>query len=391
MIRSTARAGRLHNSPLQRTAFLLLAMQLAVMSTGCISLRGMSSFRYRDPLAGAPRLPNPTSPQIEEVVAHLNQNTDRIQGWRANEVSISANHIPLSGKLAVEKGRHIRLMVSSPAGNEVDLGSNDERFWIWSRRLKPEFVTCQHVNMDVARQDLGVPFEPDWLMQALGVMSLPTANLKMEMDRSHDQARLIQQVTTAHGQPLRKVALVDLKRGIIIEHSLYDYNGQKIAQAKLSGHRWDKETGIVMPHRVILDCPQFHASMTMDLGKIQLNPSSIPSNLWEMPEMHGYQVVHLDAGMSGVQTAARNMSHVQLDAIETEPQEEVADPSHDRFRQGRRDELAWDEDTASGGSGEQIGHARMSNDDEVEEEFAPPVVTDDDWDKDLQPTRRSKW
>jgi len=385
MIQSTVATGPV---PFHRAAFVLLAVLVTIPAPGCISVRGLSSFHHRDPLAGAPRLSNPTTPQIEEVVAHLNQNTDRIQSWLANDVRISANHFPLSGKLAVEKGRHIRLMVSSPAGNEVDLGSNDERFWIWSKRMDPAFVTCQHVNMEAARQDLGVPFEPEWLMQALGVMSLPTANLKMEMDRSHDQARLVQQVTTAHGQPLRKVALVDLKRGIIVEHSLYDYNGHKIAQARLSGHQWDKDSGVVMPRRVILDCPQFQMSMTMDLGKIQLNPSSISGSMWEMPEMHGYQVVHLDSRLRpGVQMAARNMSHVQLDSIETEPEEEIADPSHDRFRQGRRDQFAWDEDSNSGSESEQAGHARLSDDDPVEEEFSPPVVTDDDWDKELQPTR----
>ena len=212
----------------------------------------------------------------------------------------------------------MRLVVSSPMGNEVDLGSNDERFWVWSRHLDPAFVTCKHENMDVARKELGVPFEPEWLMEALGVAPLPASGVTMETDPSNKHVRLVQQVVTAHGLPLRKVVLVNLTkgRGIVVEHSLYDYDGKRIALAKLSGHHLDKATGAVLPHRVILDWPQTQMSMTMDLGKIQINPASIPAQIWAMPDLPGYEVVNLDEGLPPTRVAIHSKPSGDLGPIE---------------------------------------------------------------------------
>ncbi len=316
MINQIAATRLASNPSFRRGSLLMLALLLATVQTGCISVRTMMVGRQPDPMAGAPRLQNCNNPRIEEVVAHLNQNTDRIQSWRSNSVKIHANQWSLSGTLAVEKGRHVRLVVSSPLGNEVDLGSNDERFWVWSRRMDPAFVTCKHENMDVARQALGVPFEPDWLMEALGVAPLPTTGVTMEADPSNRQARLVQQVTTAHGRPLRRVVLVDLKRGIVVEHSLYDYDGKRVALAKLGGHRLDKASGVVLPHRVMLDWPQTQMSMTMEINKIQINPSSIPNQVWKMPDLPGFEVVQLDEGVPAARIAIHSESGVSLDSIE---------------------------------------------------------------------------
>lgn len=358
----------------------MVAGVLVLMSQpGCMSLRGMGGFAARDPMAGTPRLRNFEHPAKEELVSHLNRNTEKLECWRANSVKIHTNAIMLSGSLAVEKGRKVRLVVSSPLGNEVDLGSNEERFWLWSKRMEPEFVTCRHENLDVARQALGVPFEPEWLMEALGVAPIPSSGVTMELDPGKTQARLVQHVTSAHGQPLRRVMIVDLRKGhcVVVEHSLYDNFAQPLAIAKLSGHRPDKETGIVMPHRVSLDWPQQRMQMTMELGKIQVNPSSIPSEIWEMPHMSNCEVVNLDSHIDRERTAS-TAAFVKLggiEEIESETDDEIA-------------ESASDAGTAS-----MVGHSRLSAEpDEAEEEeeegsfeepirreYVAPVTADDDW------------
>ena len=274
--------------------------------------------RFRDPMAGAPRLRNIQNPQMEEIVSLLNQNTQRIQSWRANGVTITVNGFKLPGTLAAEKGGHVRLLVTSPLGSkEFDLGSNDERFWVCSRRMDPSFVTCRHENMEAARQQMGIPFEPKWLMQTLGVEPLSTAGMKMELDPSRPQARLVEEVTTAHGRPLRRTVLVDLKMGTVIEYSLYSYDGARVALARLSGHK--NENGVVLPHRVVLDLPQNRMSMTMDLREIQVNTQTIPSEIWEMPESPGYPVVHLDAGIPPTRIGIRPESASHLNSQELEP------------------------------------------------------------------------
>ncbi len=273
---------------------LTLAFTVLLTLPGCVGFRGFGLRHGIDPLAGAPRPRWADDPQVEEVVDHLNRNVDKLQAWRANNVRIRANNMPLSGTLAVERGRHLRLVVNSIAGNEVDMGSNDDLFWIWAKRMPPpEYVYCRHEHAEAVRQAMGIPFEPEWLLQALGVAPLQSTGTKLEIEPTLRQARLVQQVTSAHGRPLRKVILVDLQRGVILEHSVYDYNGKPIAVARLEEHQLDKASGVVLPRRVKLDWPQSDMSFVMNLGQIEVNPKGIPPQIWDMPKMNGYQMADL--------------------------------------------------------------------------------------------------
>lgn len=273
---------------------LILALAVLCSLPGCVGFRGFGWRHGGNPLAGAPRPNWAEDPQVEEVIDHLNRNVDKLEAWRANSIRIRANNLPLSGTLAVERGRHLRLVVNSIVGNEVDMGSNDELFWVWAKRMPPpEYVYCRHEHTEAVRQAMGIPFEPEWLMQALGVSPLTAKDTKLEIEPTARQARLVQQITSAHGHPLRKVILVDLPRGVILEHSVYDYNGRPVAVARLDEHQLDKASGVVMPRRVKLDWPQSDLSLVMHLGQIEVNPKGIPSQIWDMPKMHGYQMVDL--------------------------------------------------------------------------------------------------
>ena len=313
------------------------ALALALITTlpGCVGFRGFGWRHAVDPLAGAPRPRWAEDPQVEEVVDHLNRNVNKLEAWRANSVRIRANNMPLSGTLAVERGRHLRLVVNSIAGNEVDMGSNDELFWVWAKRMPPpEYVYCRHEHTEAVRQAMGIPFEPEWLMQALGVSPLSSKDTKLEIEPTARQARLVQQVTSAHGHPLRKVILVDLPRGVILEHSVYDYNGKPIAIARLDEHQLDKASGVVIPRRVKLDWPQSDMSLVMHLGQIEVNPKGIPSQIWDMPKMHGYRVVDLGTKVrAGTRVADR----------ETESPVEFLPPEFDDEGNTGRVKLANDE------------------------------------------------
>ena len=307
--------------------------------SGCLAGRNLMAFRQKDPMAGAPRLSTSEQLQLEDVVAHVNENTHRIHSWRANNIRIQANNYTLSGSLAVEQGRHVRLVVNSPLGNEVDLGSNDDRFWIWSRRMEPAFVTCKHENIEVARQSLGIPFEPDWLMQALGVDPLPSSGVTMERDPKSQQVRLIQQHVSVHGVPIRRVMVVDLKKGsgIVTEHGLYDYHAQPIAIAKLGKHQLDKASGAVVPKQISLNWPQNQMHLTMDLGKIDVNPSSFSAHLWEMPDMKGADVVNLDDNLP----SRAGISRISLRSDDDDSPVEMDNSSlHDRDEEDQEAETS---------------------------------------------------
>lgn len=309
---------------LQVFGALLMAGWLMAMQ-GCTGIGGFRFRGSRDQLSAVPRPRFSDDPQMEEVVDHLNQNVRKLHSWQANSVKIRANNMPLSGTLAVEEGQHLRLVVQSIVGHEVDMGSNDDVFWIWAKRMEPSYVYCRHDQIEGARQALGVPFEPEWLMQALGVAPIETANLTMQIDPSGQHARLVQPVLTAHGHPIQKVMQVDLVRGVITEHCIYDARGAKIAQARLDEFRVDKQSGAVLPRRVKLDWPQNQMSLVMNLGQVEINPTSIPSQIWDMPQMPGVQMVDLGKEARGVQIATRDVeSEIGSQVPEAEAEDDDA-------------------------------------------------------------------
>ena len=347
------RASVARRVPLRLVTLTMLAGCLANLA-GCASLGSLWHRNSRDQLTTVrPRFSD--DPQLEEVVDHLNRNVGKLESWRAHNVQIRANNLPLHGTLAVEKGGHLRLQVNTVVSHEVDMGSNDDVFWIWAKRMEPAYVYCRHDQIDAARQTLGVPFEPQWLMQALGVAPLETQGLTMQIDATAHRARLVQPVVTAHGHALKKVMLVDLVNGVIVEHSVFDERGQKVARARLEDFRVDRDSGAILPRRVMLDWPQNQMSLVMNLGTVEVNPPAIPSQIWEMPRMPGVQMVDLGK--------------------EARPGTRIADSQRTRIADSGSEPIVRllepedaEEDTGEDGN---AGRVRLSGDEILDEPEAP--------------------
>ena len=284
-------AGHSDASGLSRRGFLAAAVGLAVSSaTGCAGIRG---WRRKDEFAGRPRVFGP-EPTVEEVVAHLNGNVDRLHSWRTSGARIRANNIPLTADLAVEKGQRMRLVVNSVVGTEVDLGSNDEVFWFWAKRNNPPHVFyANHEHLERARQQLQIPFEPAWLLEALSMERFDAEALTLEKHSEPDKCRLVATSAGPTGAPMRKDVVVDLQRGLVLEHSVFNASGFRIARAGLSQHGRDVKSGVVLPHKIQLEWPQAELSLQMIFDKLDINPPSIPQQVWAMPEMSGYRLVNL--------------------------------------------------------------------------------------------------
>lgn len=260
------------------------ALATALLLVGCVGGRGWNPFAE----AAAPAL-SPASSR-EEVVAHLNGNVERCTGWRCTEVKINLNGVPISasGMMAVESPRNFRMQVSSIMGDLADLGSNDERMWFWTRPQgdEPQYVhTCAHEDLVTAQSRLTIPFRPDWLMEVLGVIPIDPAQVDMEVNPGDAGQFLLSSYQTADdGTQVKRVMTVDAKKGVVVGHTLWavdESSGRLIAQAKLSDHRRDEATGVMLPHRLELSYPAANAGMTLALKDIEINPASVTPNTWQ--------------------------------------------------------------------------------------------------------------
>lgn len=288
----------MNQSRAPRSLFVAVMVLSMTIPTGCAGLRGMGL--RRDPMANTKCVLG-QNPTLEEVVAHVNANVDKIQSWKADTVNIQANSgglsIPVKGHFYVEREHRLRLMVESFAGAEVDFGSNDDIFWIWSKRGNgnhpPAIFYAAHTDLDLAQQQFPIPFEPKWLMEALSVAPLASEGVRMEGAPGIAEIRLVSEHTLPSGQPVKKVVLVDACHGRVMEHSTYDANNRPLIRVRMGDHRIDKNTGAMLPRYVKLDWPQQEMSMEMTILQIEVNPPSIASSVWDMPKMEKTQVVNL--------------------------------------------------------------------------------------------------
>lgn len=278
-----------------RTACCLVAL-IGLCSSGCAFSRWPVGRAAAHPWDQ----PLPPHPSVNQIVTRLNGNIEKVTSWRCTNVTITSRGafglpMSLSAQMAVEYPRNFRLQVSHGiTGNEVDLGSNDERFWFWIRRAQPPALfTSKHEHAHAALQRMPIPFEPGWLIEALGVVPLEESEFSFGSD-AHNPNRvyLIRNRVSPQGQPVKMITAVDVQRGLIVEQSLYGARNELIARAKLSKHYQDQASQAILPRVVELEWPQANLGLKMELGEIEVNPGVVSPHMFALPNGN-HQVIDL--------------------------------------------------------------------------------------------------
>jgi len=280
-------------------SFRIIAVLMLASLSGCVWMR--NHFGPRDPFVAKAPCALPPDATATEVVDYLNANTAKIPAWRADNVQIRGRRkadtgMAVDALLAIEAPRNFRLVARSPILEEVDLGSNSEQYWYWIRRAEPKNVfVAYHDEESVERRSIPIPFDPDWIMEAFGVMPIDASQATVEPGPPNSQTlRLISYRMSPSGEQVRKETIISACHGIVREHVLYDSQGQLIATAKLNGHVRDRNTQAVIPTRVDLDWPRAELGLTMELGTIEIKPQHMPPSLWQVPAKKGYPVYNMN-------------------------------------------------------------------------------------------------
>jgi hypothetical protein len=270
--------------------FLLLA-------AGLFALSGASCphtlQHYTNPL---PRV-LPPSPTLEQVIDVVNRNSSQIRSFSTNHAAVSGTGFPsLGASVAFERAKRFRLQAGTGVtGTEFDLGSNDELFWFWLRRSQPPALYyCRHDQFPSSPASQTTPFEPGWLIDALGVMEFdPALPHQGPIALPNDRLRIDTIRNTPQG-PEATVTIIDGSQGWVLEQHKFDANKRLIARSIASDHRRDPLTGLVMPKVVSITCPPAQLDMRIDLGNVEINRlAADPAALWSMPNYPGSPLVNL--------------------------------------------------------------------------------------------------
>lgn len=240
----------------------------------------------------------PSEATLEQVTMVVNENSSRIQSLSADGAKISSSEFPtLHADLAVERPQRMRLIAKATAltGAEFDFGSNDELFWFWVKRPQPPALYfCRHDQFDYSSSRNVLPVDPDWLIEALGIVTFdPAEQHQGPFPVGKGNIKVCTIVQGPTGQ-LTKVRVIDSAHGWIVAQHIYDANGQRLASATASGHRRDPQSQAILPRHVEIQWPQTNFSLKIDLGDVTVNQLATgDGQLWTKPEYPGWPDVDL--------------------------------------------------------------------------------------------------
>lgn len=282
-----------NNSSANKSAHQYRVLAAIAIALLMLTQSGCQIFqRFRSEKNSAPILYN-QAPTQQQLFQKLNSDSAKIRQLKTS-VKVSMDGIPasLKGNLVIERPGRLRLKAGLMGVDEmgVDVGSNDQHFWIWSKASlpgqPPSMIYANHVDYQRSAVRAAIPLEPSWLIDALGLIEFnPTDQHRGPFQRPSDGRYEIQTFkNTPSGQQVR-VSVVD-PRGWIVQQSIY-HNGQLVAYADSIKHKLYTDPGVYLPQRVELHVFQPNGTktkLTVDAGDYSLNALyGDPNIIWAMP------------------------------------------------------------------------------------------------------------
>jgi hypothetical protein len=225
----------------------------------------------------------------------------------------------LRGRLSAGQPRNFRMVATGGLVDaKVDFGSNPEQFWVYvaAPTMQPTYVFASHTDFETGKAKLpgGVPFEPDWVMQALGMTTFPTNQAYTVRTEERERNYVLAwQTTTPAGTPIRKEIVfavddADAGRGQpqVKKHLIRDAKGKILCSAEVKSARTvtvggtDPQTGrpfvVQYPTEVDLKWEEQKFEMTLKLEDAKVNPQVTPEDnrrLYSLPNIPGANPVDL--------------------------------------------------------------------------------------------------
>ena len=259
------------------------------------------------------------APTRDEIIRVINNNTDRVHTLSAHNASLDGPGFPsLRASLFVERPGRFRISASHVVtGKELDLGSNDEQFWMWVKRGQPPAMYfCRHDQFAGSPMQRMIPLQPEQIVEAFGLIRFDPAGSHEGPFPSGPGRLQIRSVIAGANGPMTRITVIDAKMGWPLEQHLYDEAGKHLATVRTSGQRLDPQSGAYLPHKIEMQWPQAQLSLTIDVRHYQVN-QAVPVAVWTKPEEPGFPNVDLaNTGALRQSSVRKEMQPVATNSFE---------------------------------------------------------------------------
>ena len=280
-----------------RIGLIALVLAPLLCTFGCRATRFGNGYSAGGPAAPVVIQQGATA---ADIVAAVNNNSARIQSITATNASFAMPGLPglplLKGSIVLERPRNFRLRAGTTlTGEEVDLGSNNELFWLWAKQNEPPAVYfARHDQHGSGAARAMLPVDPSWVMDALGLVTLdPGASYQGPFPRP-DGTLELQTLTSGPSGPMKRVTVVDPATAWVIEQHVYDPAGTLLASAVADDFRFHPGPQVSLPERVTVRVPAAELALTINVGSVSINtPIANPQQHWTLPHINGFPQVDL--------------------------------------------------------------------------------------------------
>jgi hypothetical protein len=291
----------------------LLLLSLVLFAPGCSWLKTGTGEQDR-----VPRFTGPI-PKKEpvEFINYLNQQAESLRSVSYTDVRATAAE---NGKdvgslndssLFAAQPRYFRLLGSHTlAGKMLDAGSNDREFWMYLKPIDGDnFFYCRHEDFARGTAKFPVPFDPDWVLMALGMTGAdPDAVTRVDAREKEGVYVLYQKATTRQGQPVTKATVFNVdtdggRRPAVKGHIIYDDKQAPVARAEVRATKTLRTTdptgkpiSVQVPTHVFLEWPQQKFTMDLRLAGEKVNEAiddARAKELYDRPTIRGTNPIDL--------------------------------------------------------------------------------------------------
>jgi hypothetical protein len=275
-------------------AGLLAIVLAAVASSGASCPSIMRGYQV-----GTMPLPRtlPPQPTLDQVMTAVHDNTQRVRSLMASQAVLSVPGVPrLSARVACEPPRRFRLQAQTAVtGPELDIGSNDDLFWLWLRQHEPKITAfCRHDQYAQSAARRLLPIRADWMPELLGLVSFrPEDSHEGPFPAADGRIEVRSRISAPEGE-LVKSTILDGTTGLVAEQHLFTAAGERLASVRTTRYRVDPPSGAALPHLVEVSWPASRVEFKLELASLTTNsPTADPGQLWQMPAYAGYEPIDL--------------------------------------------------------------------------------------------------
>lgn len=243
------------------------------------------------------------TPSQAELIATLNENSSRVRQLKSS-ISLSMDGIPkIKGSLQLERPDRIRIKAGLMGISElgVDVGSNSDKFWVWSKASTPgqtpAIFFARHEDFRNRLAQMPLPLEPQWIIDATGLVEFgPDEVHQGPFPVSDGKLNLISIRQTPSG-PMTRVSLIDAKSAKIYQQAIYDASNRLIAYTNSSSYQYYPDQQVSLPQWIELHvfAPDGQEiKLVVEAGEYRINAlHGDPDKMWTMPTPAGISAINL--------------------------------------------------------------------------------------------------